>query len=134
MGHVIDIDRRDFIARVQGGGCRLCRSHINLEFHHIHPEDKEFSIGKNMPFPTTKGWLVELNKCITVCRSCHRSIHGYGSPPKQIPPKRRAAFLQLQEWAKDPVYVYYRNIALKHINTSPYTDEAIRRYKRPKLI
>jgi len=62
----------------KGGKCERCsynRCITALEFHHVDPSEKDFSISA---FRATKQWdLVkdELDKCILVCSNCHREIH-----------------------------------------------------------
>ena len=62
----------------KGGKC--CRCNYNkcisaLEFHHLEPEHKDFSMGNK---GYTRSWekiKKELDKCILVCANCHREIH-----------------------------------------------------------
>lgn len=62
----------------KGGCCERCgykKSLSALEFHHLDPNEKDFSISKN---GDTKSWeriKKELDKCILVCANCHREIH-----------------------------------------------------------
>ena len=62
----------------KGGKCLICgynRCDAALEFHHLNPDEKDFSIGKD---GYTRGWEKikdELDKCICVCANCHREIH-----------------------------------------------------------
>lgn len=47
-----------------------------LDFHHLDPSQKDFSIGmgkRKFDWDKTKN---ELDKCIVVCSNCHRKIHG----------------------------------------------------------
>ena len=60
-----------------GGKCSRC-NYSNciwaLEFHHLNPSEKEFTISG-----TSRGWdkiKDELDKCVLVCANCHREIHG----------------------------------------------------------
>ena len=47
-----------------------------LEFHHVNPEEKEFSIGgSNNQTKALKPQLEEIKKCILVCSNCHKGIH-----------------------------------------------------------
>ena len=47
-----------------------------LEFHHINPEEKEFSIGNGLnQTKALSAQLAEIKKCILVCSNCHRGIH-----------------------------------------------------------
>lgn len=65
------------LIEIAGGKCCICgynKCTSALEFHHINPEEKEFSIGGN----TNVGFLravEEIKKCILVCANCHREIH-----------------------------------------------------------
>ena len=73
---------RDKIKRMalayKGGKCQCCGYNscaASLEFHHIDPNQKEFSLGHD---GCTRSWernKEELDKCILVCANCHREIH-----------------------------------------------------------
>ena len=61
-----------------GGKCSICNydKYIGaLEFHHINPAEKDFTIAelKLSSFERIKN---ELDKCLLVCANCHREIHG----------------------------------------------------------
>lgn len=61
-----------------GGKCSVCNYDKYtgaLEFHHINPAEKDFSIAelKLSSFERIKS---ELDKCLLVCANCHREIHG----------------------------------------------------------
>lgn len=62
---------------VMGGKCQCCgydKCIQALEFHHINPNEKEFSFGSN----TNRSWKdtrKELQKCILLCANCHRETH-----------------------------------------------------------
>ena len=62
---------------VMGDKCAICgydKCQTALEFHHLNPEEKDFSFSTN----TNKAWSTvrnELKKCILVCANCHREIH-----------------------------------------------------------
>lgn len=59
-----------------GGKCQVCgydKCYRSLEFHHLDPDVKEFTIGSS-----TRGWaslLKEAEKCILLCSNCHREVH-----------------------------------------------------------
>jgi len=61
----------------KGGCCERCgynKCNTALEFHHLNPNKKDFTIGSY----TVLGWervKEELDKCIMVCANCHREIH-----------------------------------------------------------
>lgn len=60
----------------KGGGCQICgynKSIGALSFHHLDPNEKDFSIsGKSLSFDKLKK---ETDKCILVCSNCHSEIH-----------------------------------------------------------
>jgi predicted transcriptional regulator len=62
----------------KGGSCQRCgynKCDGALEFHHLDPSKKDFSISSS---GNTRGWELikkELDKCIMVCANCHREIH-----------------------------------------------------------
>lgn len=62
---------------VLGDKCQICgydKCIEALEFHHINPEEKDFSFGSN----SNRSWestREEIQKCILVCANCHREIH-----------------------------------------------------------
>ncbi len=60
----------------KGGKCQLCdynKSLNALHFHHLDPNEKDFSIsGKSLSFDKLKN---EVDKCILVCSNCHSEIH-----------------------------------------------------------
>lgn len=69
-----------------GGKCGICgydKCQEALEFHHLNPNEKDFTIqGKCRSW---KKSVIELRKCIMVCANCHREIHfGIISIPDDI--------------------------------------------------
>ena len=70
-----------------GGKCQECGYNKNiavLEFHHINPDEKDFSISdRNIKLDWEK-IKKELDKCVLVCSNCHREIHaGYLEQQKE---------------------------------------------------
>ena len=62
----------------KGGKCCMCgynKYFGALEFHHLDPSKKEFSIGELRAYRWEK-LKPELDKCICVCKNCHAEIHG----------------------------------------------------------
>ena len=62
---------------VAGDKCAICgydKCKSALEFHHLDPDAKDFTIGNNTNIATEKA-LNEIKKCILVCANCHREIH-----------------------------------------------------------
>lgn len=64
------------LVEYKGGKCQCCgynRCIRALEFHHLDPSHKDFTIsGKSKSFETLKK---EADKCILVCSNCHKEIH-----------------------------------------------------------
>lgn len=66
---------KEFSLIAMGGCCQICKytkCSAALEFHHLNPDEKEFS------FKSIKGWdrlYNELVKCILLCALCHREVH-----------------------------------------------------------
>lgn len=62
----------------KGGKCIACgynKCNAALEFHHLDPTQKDFSISAK---GTTRAWEMieaELDKCVLLCSNCHREHH-----------------------------------------------------------
>ena len=60
----------------KGGCCEKCgynKSISALQFHHLNPYEKDFTIGgSSYSFEKLK---IEVDKCIMVCSNCHIEIH-----------------------------------------------------------
>ncbi len=67
--------------------CYLCgdkRSEI-LEYHHLQSEDKLFSISNGIKSGLSKEKIkTEMDKCICLCPSCHRSYHLAVLTPSEV--------------------------------------------------
>ena len=64
------------LIEVAGGQCCLCGYHKlpdALEFHHLDPDTKDYTISNTSYALETD--LKEIKKCILVCANCHREIH-----------------------------------------------------------
>jgi hypothetical protein len=63
----------------KGGCCQLCgyNKYIGaLDFHHIDPNQKDFTIAHVRQYKFDDVIKNELDKCLLVCSNCHREIHG----------------------------------------------------------
>lgn len=70
---------KDLILEKKKAGCFNCgynRYVGALEFHHIDPSTKSFSIGSNAAGKNLNEILEELAKCVLLCSNCHREVHG----------------------------------------------------------
>ena len=62
----------------KGRACQKCgynRCLDALEFHHLNPLEKDFSISDRNVNSDWEAIKEELDKCILVCANCHREIH-----------------------------------------------------------
>lgn len=62
----------------KGGKCEKCgynRCNEALEFHHLNPDEKDFSVGKDGYNHSWEQIKKELDKCIMLCANCHRELH-----------------------------------------------------------
>lgn len=69
---------KDLILSRKKCGCSICgynKCTAVLEFHHINPSEKSFTISKAYSSYSLDEILKELKKCILVCANCHKEIH-----------------------------------------------------------
>lgn len=68
--------KKKALVEYKGGKCQCCgysKCIEALEFHHLNPNIKNFTIsGKSKSFNSLKS---EVDKCILVCSNCHKEIH-----------------------------------------------------------
>lgn len=70
---------KEQLVNYKGGSCIRCgydRYQGALEFHHIDPNEKDFTIAHLKLTTFNDKIKKELDKCILVCANCHREIHG----------------------------------------------------------
>lgn len=59
-------------------GCSICgyfKCLKALEFHHLDPKKKLFSLSRSSSRYSHKEITDELDKCVIVCSNCHKEIH-----------------------------------------------------------
>lgn len=62
----------------KGSRCERCgynKCNGALEFHHLDPKEKDFSISSKGMTKSLENLKKEVDKCIMVCANCHREIH-----------------------------------------------------------
>lgn len=72
------VETKMIAVEYKGGECVCCgykKSLSALEFHHLNPEEKDFSFGRKK-YLKIEDLKPELDKCILVCSNCHTEIHG----------------------------------------------------------
>ncbi len=67
-------------------GYNKCRAAI--EFHHRNPEEKVFEIGRWIQYHSCNNQnkklvLEEVDKCDSLCATCHRELHYYKTHPEE---------------------------------------------------
>src|SRR5436309_676769 len=63
--------------------CEVCGENhpACLEFHHLDPRKKKFSVSTRRDRPSMKALLAEIAKCRVLCANCHRKEHWSGHAP-----------------------------------------------------
>lgn len=78
QGNILRKKMKEWALEYKGNKCSICGYSTNLaalEFHHINPEEKDFTLSSQN---LSSNWEVikkELDKCVLVCSNCHREIH-----------------------------------------------------------
>lgn len=76
--------KRRLIERA-GGACQICgydRYPGALQFHHLDPAEKEFSISREGVTRRFSELEAEADKCVLLCANCHAEVEvGYSQPP-----------------------------------------------------
>lgn len=63
--------------KYKGGKCILCGYNKcvgSLEFHHLDPTTKDFTIS-HVASTSFEKIIPELDKCVLLCRNCHTEVH-----------------------------------------------------------
>jgi len=69
--------RKQELIEERGGICFDCKNSFHcsiFEFHHLEPNEKEFSWSKAKKL-TEEKMRNEMNKCVMLCANCHRLRH-----------------------------------------------------------
>lgn len=67
---------KEILIKYKGGKCEKCGYDKNLnalEFHHLNPSEKEFSISSKLL--SIEALKKETDKCVLLCANCHRELH-----------------------------------------------------------
>lgn len=77
VSHDRQLAQKQRAIEYKGGKCYVCgynKYYGALEFHHLNPDTKEFSISELRTY-TWNRLKIELDKCMLLCRNCHAEIH-----------------------------------------------------------
>lgn len=57
-------------------GCIICDESdpACLDYHHMHPKKKKFSIGSVSSSIPDQAIIIEMKKCVVICANCHRKV------------------------------------------------------------
>lgn len=82
-----------------GGKCAKCGcdDFRIMEFHHLNPSEKSFSIGGSFTYKDLKLVKEELKKCAMLCHNCHHLEHVH---QKSFHPLVKEKFERIKEKAK----------------------------------
>lgn len=70
--------RKAWAQELLGGKCVECGATDNLEFDHIDPETKSFTIGRKLVSVAQATLEAEIAKCQLLCYNCHK-VKTYGA-------------------------------------------------------
>ena len=92
---------KEDLVKYKGGECQICGYHKcleALEFHHLDPAKKDFSISSSDVLSYDK-MKEEVDKCILVCANCHREIHHeeYEKMRKEALTKEKEVFTEIMK-------------------------------------
>ncbi len=62
----------------KGGCCQVCgynKCLSALDFHHLNPKEKDFSVARKKMNVAHEKMRAELDKCVLLCANCHREEH-----------------------------------------------------------
>ena len=68
---------KEILVKEAGGSCRICgyeRDVAALQFHHLDPSQKEFSLAMNGVTRSIEAMRREASKCILLCANCHAEV------------------------------------------------------------
>lgn len=71
------INFKSLCVEYKGGKCIVCgynKYHGALEFHHMNPDDKDFTISQMRKYSFDNLVKFELDKCVLLCANCHREV------------------------------------------------------------
>ena len=86
-------ERRQYLREYLGGKCVRCGATEKLEFDHIIPANKSYTIASNITCFSLEELILEVDKCQLLCRPCHIQKgreNGDFTGPKGLPDEVKA--------------------------------------------
>lgn len=68
---------KEILVAEAGGACRICgynRHPAALEFHHLNPAEKEFTLSNQGVTRSLERARAEARKCVLLCATCHAEV------------------------------------------------------------
>ena len=79
---------KEALVAAAGGRCALCgyaRSPVALQFHHVEPMNKAFSISERGLTRALEKARAEAEKCVLLCANCHAEVEaGVATLPEKL--------------------------------------------------
>jgi hypothetical protein len=69
---------RGIVAAAKYKPCHCCGKVLHpslIDLHHLDPKSKEITVSKGIYHRSAASLMREIEKCVPVCRPCHREIH-----------------------------------------------------------
>ena len=72
-----DNRRQWYLSLMEDRACEICGEDdpITLDWHHLDPSEKEYSVAKMWKYRGKQAILEEIAKCQCLCANCHRKVH-----------------------------------------------------------
>jgi 5-methylcytosine-specific restriction endonuclease McrA len=94
-------ENRLWARELLGGRCRRCGGRDRLEFDHIDPATKRFTVGASLTM-SRQTLAVEVAKCQLLCRECHQSKTAAEDHTVGPMSRLREARIERQATAEEP--------------------------------
>lgn len=113
-------------------GCAVCTEDdiACLDYHHIDPEEKSFSMSCRVKRRILRTLLRESAKCVVLCSNCHRKHHYYGDYMEFRKPGIREMKRRLRHAVEDGVISEAEFTRLASTLSASGTKPARRKTKR----
>ena len=97
--------RKAKLVKLFGGKCEVCgyaRTNRALQFHHIDPKTKKFSITPMLQLVGFDTLLAEANKCLLLCANCHAEVEDGLVGVEKLAKARRDSPVEIAEEVRTP--------------------------------
>lgn len=77
---------KEYVNSIRATGCVICGEMDRevLDFHHVNPEEKRFTLSGSFANHGMEKVIAEVQKCVVLCANDHRRVHaGTREIPKE---------------------------------------------------